>query len=172
MRKKVVKEKQIIFDTELVQHYTDQINDGVIVKRFQNPWYKGEIGLKRSGTTFKMSAAEQAEYVKCAVDIHYFVEKYCQVKTDDGTVGQISLRDYQKEVLDDFMDKRFNILCASRQVGKCLNFNTLVDIQEGNVFKKVRMGKLYYDELSKYRKLSFLEKIKIKLYNILYYLEN
>jgi hypothetical protein len=27
-----------------------------------------------------MSADEQTEYVRCALDIHYFVEKYCHTK--------------------------------------------------------------------------------------------
>ena len=172
MKKKVVKEKKIVFDTELVEYYTNQIHDGIVLKRFQNPWLKGEIGLRRAGVVFQMSKEEQEEYIKCALDIHYFTEKYCKVKTEDGTINNIKLRDYQQNVLDDFVGKRFNILCASRQVGKCLSFNTLVDIKSGNVFRKVRIGKLYYDELSKYRKLNFLEKIKIKLYNILYFLEN
>ena len=158
MKKKEVKEKKIVFDTELVEHYTNQIHDGIILKRFQNPWLKGEIGLRRAGVVFQMSKEEQEEYIKCAIDIHYFTEKYCKVKTEDGTINNIKLRKYQKEVLDDFVGKRFNILCASRQVGKCLNFNTLVTIKEGNVFKEVRIGKLYYDELSKYRKLTFIEK--------------
>ena len=120
MKKKEVQGKKIVFDTELVDYYTDQINDGVIVKRFQNPWLKGEIGLRRSGLVFQMSKEEQAEYIKCALDIHYFTEKYCKVKTEDGTVNNIKLRKYQKEVLDDFVGKRFNILCASRQVGKTI----------------------------------------------------
>jgi|TARA_R110002153_G_scaffold6210_5_gene28366 hypothetical protein len=120
MKKKEVKEKKIVFDTELVDHYTEQIHDGVILKRFQNPWLKGEIGLRRSGLVFQMSKEEQEEYVKCALDIHYFTEKYCKVKTEDGTVNNIKLRKYQKEVLNDFVAKRFNILCASRQVGKTI----------------------------------------------------
>tara|TARA_Y100000389_G_scaffold120731_1_gene118102 strand:+ start:2092 stop:4257 length:2166 start_codon:yes stop_codon:yes gene_type:complete len=120
MKKKDVQGKKIVFDTELVDYYTDQINDGVIVKRFQNPWLKGEIGLRRSGLVFQMSKEEQEEYIKCALDIHYFTEKYCKVKTEDGTVNNIKLRKYQKEVLDDFVGKRFNILCASRQVGKTI----------------------------------------------------
>jgi hypothetical protein len=172
MKKKEVKEKKIVFDSELVEHYTDQIHDGVILKRFQNPWLKGEIGLRRSGVVFQMAKEEQEEYIKCAIDIHYFTEKYCKVKTEDGTINNIRLRKYQKDVLDDFVGKRFNILCASRQVGKCLTFNTLVSINTGNDFKNIRIGKLYYDTISSFRKLTLIEKIKIKLYNILYFIEN
>ena len=113
------KEKQMVFTTKLVDDATDKINDGVVVKRYQNPWLKGEVGIRRSGVTFKMSPAEQQEYIRCALDIHYFTEQYCKTKREDGSVGSITLRDYQKDILDNFVNSRFNILMASRQVGKC-----------------------------------------------------
>jgi hypothetical protein len=115
------KEKQMIFTTKLVDESTDKINDGVVVKRYQNPWLKSEVGLRRSGVTFRMTPDEQQEYVRCAIDIHYFVEKYCKVKREDGSIGNIFLRDYQKEILDNFVNSRFNILMASRQVGKTVS---------------------------------------------------
>lgn len=118
---KEVEEKQMIFTTKLVDESTDKINDGIVVKRYQNPWLKSEVGLRRSGVTFKMSQDEQQEYIRCALDVHYFVEKYCKVKREDGSVGNIFLRDYQKEILDNFVNSRFNILMASRQVGKTIS---------------------------------------------------
>ena len=114
-------ERQMVFTTKLVDEATDKINDGIVIKRYQNPWLKSEIGLRRAGVTFKMSADEQQEYVKCALDVHYFVEKYCKVKREDGSIGNILLRDYQKEILDNFVNSRFNILMASRQVGKTIS---------------------------------------------------
>jgi hypothetical protein len=114
-------ERQMVFTTRLVDDATDKINDGIVIKRYQNPWLKSEVGLRRSGVTFKMSADEQQEYIKCALDVHYFVEKYCKVKREDGSIGNILLRDYQKEILDNFVNSRFNILMASRQVGKTIS---------------------------------------------------
>jgi len=114
-------EKQMVFTTRLVDEATDKINDGIVIKRYQNPWLKSEVGLRRAGVTFKMSSDEQQEYVRCALDVHYFVEKYCKVKREDGSVGNIFLRDYQKEILDNFVNSRFNILMASRQVGKTIS---------------------------------------------------
>lgn len=115
------KVRQMIFTTELVDKATDDINDGVVVKRYQNPWLKSEVGLRRAGVTFRMTEEEQNEYVKCALDIDHFVEKYCKVKTEDGSVGHIKLRDYQKEMLSSFVNNRFTILMASRQVGKTIS---------------------------------------------------
>lgn len=114
-------ERQMVFTTKLVDEATDKINDGIVIKRYQNPWLKSEVGLRRAGVSFRMSADEQQEYVRCALDVHYFVEKYCKVKREDGSVGSIKLRDYQKEILDNFVNNRFNILMASRQVGKTIS---------------------------------------------------
>ncbi len=114
-------EKQMIFTTKLVDEATDKINDGIVIKRYQNPWLKSEVGLRRAGVTFRMTTEEQQEYIKCALDIHHFVEKYCKVKREDGSVGNIFLRDYQEEILDNFVNSRFNILMASRQVGKTIS---------------------------------------------------
>ena len=114
-------ERQMVFTTKLVDEATDKINDGVVVKRYQNPWLKSEVGLRRAGVSFRMTADEQQEYVRCALDVHYFVEKYCKVKREDGSVGSIKLRDYQKEILDSFVNNRFSILMASRQVGKTIS---------------------------------------------------
>jgi hypothetical protein len=114
-------ERQMVFTTKLVDEATDKINDGIVVKRYQNPWLKSEVGLRRAGVSFRMTADEQQEYVRCALDVHYFVEKYCKVKREDGSVGSIKLRDYQKEILDSFVNNRFSILMASRQVGKTIS---------------------------------------------------
>ena len=118
---KELQEKQMIFTTKLVDEATNKINDGIVLKRFQNPWLKSEVGLRRAGVTFRMTPEEQAEYIKCALDIHYFTENYCKLKREDGTIGSIFLRDYQKEILENFVTSRFNILMASRQVGKTVS---------------------------------------------------
>lgn len=70
-----VVEKQMIFTNKLVDEASEKINDGIVIKRFQNPWLKSEVGLRRAGVSFKMSPEEQQEYIKCALDIDYFVEK-------------------------------------------------------------------------------------------------
>lgn len=119
--KKKEEVRQMVFTTKIVDESTEKINDGVQLKKFQNPWLKSEVGLKRSGVVFRLSPEEQQEYIRCAVDIHYFTEKYCKTKREDGSVGSILLRDYQSEILDNFMNNRFNILMASRQVGKTVS---------------------------------------------------
>lgn len=159
------KERKFIFTTKLVEDVTNNINDGVIVKRFQNPWFQNEIGVRRSGLTFMMTPDEIQEYIKCKLDIQYFAEKYCRIKTEDGSVQNIKLRDYQKEILNLYTNNRFSILCGSRQIGKCCEFNTEVETEDGD---SVRIGVLYYDTVKSFRNLTLIERIKIFLYDLVW----
>jgi hypothetical protein len=120
-QKQQEEERKFIFTTKLVDDITSKINDGVVLKRFQNPYFSSEIGLRKSGITFKMTDDEIQEYIKCKLDIHYFAEKYCRIKTEDGSIQNIKLRDYQKEILDLYTNNRFSILMGSRQIGKTIN---------------------------------------------------
>lgn len=118
--KNTTDERKFVFTTKIVEEITEKINDGVVVKRYQNPWFKNEVGVRRAGISFRMTEEEIQEYIRCKTDIHYFAEKYCKVKTEDGSVQNIKLRDYQKKILD-LYSGRFSILCGSRQIGKTIN---------------------------------------------------
>jgi hypothetical protein len=170
MAKKVEAEKKFIFTSKNIDEITEKINDGVVVKRYQNPWFKNEIGVRRAGITFMMTEDEIQEYIKCKLDIHYFAEKYCKVKTEDGTVTNMTLRDYQKDILDLYTKNRFSILMASRQVGKCFSYNTEISIVLEDLEFEYRVGKIYYLLLSKERKLKFVERFKMFLYDIIYWI--
>ena len=111
VKKNVTEERKFVFTTKLVEEITDKINDGVVVKRYQNPWFKSEIGVKRAGITFAMTPDEIQEYIRCKLDIQYFAEKYCRIKTEVGSIQNIKLRDYQKKILDLYTNSRFSILC-------------------------------------------------------------
>ena len=120
-KKEEQQERKFIFTSKLVEEINTKINDGVVLKRFQNPYFSSEVGLRKSGITFKMSDDEIQEYIKCKLDIHYFAEKYCRIKTEDGSIQNIRLRDYQKDILDLYTNNRFSILMGSRQIGKTIN---------------------------------------------------
>lgn len=169
-----IKEKQMVFTSKLVEESTNKINDGIVIKRFQNPWLKGEVGLRRSGVSFNMSPEEIEEYIKCATDVHYFTEKYCKVKTEDGSIGSITLRDYQKEILDNFVTSRFNILMASRQVGKTISsaifmLHTILFNNDKNVMIVANKGDTAVEIVDKiksiYTLLPFFLKPGIKTWN-------
>jgi len=167
-------ERQMIFTTKLVDEATDKINDGIVVKRYQNPWLKSEVGIRRAGASFKMTTDEQQEYVRCALDVHYFTEKYCKVKTEDGSIDNILLRDYQKEMLDNFVNNRFSILMASRQVGKTISssifmLHTILFNNDKNIMIVANKGDTAVEIVDKiksiYSLLPFFLKPGIKTWN-------
>jgi hypothetical protein len=112
--------RQIIWTTKMVEEAIEKINNGFVLSRLENPFFEKVVGLRTSGLTFKMSPDEQEEYIKCALDIHYFAATYCYIKGEEGQPIIIPLRDYQNEILDNFFNNRFNILMASRQIGKTI----------------------------------------------------
>lgn len=112
--------RQIIWTSKMVDESAEKINSGFVLGRTENPFYEGTIGLRKSGITFKMTKFEFDEYVKCKTDIHHFAENYCYIKGEKGEPIKLPLRDYQKEILDNFFNNRFNILMASRQTGKTI----------------------------------------------------
>jgi hypothetical protein len=112
--------RQIIWTTKMVEEATEKINNGFVLSRLENPFFEKIVGLRTSGLVFKMSPEEQEEYIKCALDIHYFASTYCYIKGEEGQPIIIPLRDYQNEILDNFFNNRFNILMASRQIGKTI----------------------------------------------------
>ena len=112
--------RQVIWTTKMVEEATEKINNGFVLSRLDNPFFEKIVGLRTSGLTFKMSPDEQEEYIKCALDIHHFASTYCYIKGEEGQPIIIPLRDYQNEILDNFFSNRFNILMASRQIGKTI----------------------------------------------------
>lgn len=113
--------KQIIWTTKMVNEASEKINNGFVLGRTENPFFDNTIGLRKGKLTFKLTKFEYDEYIKCKVDIHYFAEQYCWVKGERGEPVRLKLRDYQKDILDNFFNNRFNILMASRQTGKTIS---------------------------------------------------
>jgi len=120
-KKKEEELRKFVFTTKNIEDITGQMNDGVVMKRYMNPWFKGEIGVRRNGITFAMTPDEIQEYIRCKLDIQYFAETYCRIKREDGSIGKIKLRPYQKDILDLYTKNRFSILMSSRQSGKTIN---------------------------------------------------
>jgi hypothetical protein len=155
--------RKFVFNSELVEELTQKLNDGIVLKRYQNPWFKNEIGNRRAGITFAMTPEEIAEYIKCKTDIKYFAQKYCKIKVEDGSIKNLTLRDYQIDILELYQNRK-SILCGSRQIGKCLSGLSQVFLENG--IKKM-IYQIYYEELKKIRPLTILEKIKLSLYNLI-----
>jgi hypothetical protein len=138
--------RQIVWTSKMVEEAAEKINNGFLLSRAENPFHEGTIGLRKNKVTFKMTPQELQEYIKCKTDVHYFAENYCWIKGEKGEPVKLVLRDYQKDILDKFYNHRFNILMASRQIGKCIEYNSslLIYDKKLEVYKKVKIFNLLY----------------------------
>lgn len=135
---------------------TKSINDLIIAldkgyrPSIAMPFYEGKQHLKKGNIVFEYTDDEILELAKCANDIVYFADKYAVVMTDEG-VRKVELREYQRKMLLNLQHERFNIVLASRQMGKtvtasifnawfiCFNVdkNTLLLANKGESTKEI-----------------------------------
>lgn len=151
-----MEDKSFVFSTAVVDEIIKKQQNGFILKRYENPWFNNEHGVRREGISFRMTNEEMLEYAKCKMDIQYFANRYCKIKREDGSVGPMTLRDYQRDILDLYVNNRFSILCASRQIGKCflpstvitISYNDYVqDMKFYNFIFKTKRRKTFFDYL-------------------------
>lgn len=168
VKKKKDETESVIMTTRKVNEIIKKQDLGLKLGQNEKIWAPGSPGVRRAHLSFAMTDGEIKEYVKCKKSVHYFAEKYCMIKREDGTIGNMTLRDYQKDIISLFDENRFSILLASRQIGKCISFKSkvLVKFKNGEISEKT-LGFLYYSELSKIKKLNFLERIKFKIYSLI-----
>jgi hypothetical protein len=140
---------------------------GLALKNIEKIWYKNIKGVRKGSVTFDATDDEITEYMKCSLSVQYFAQKYCQIKREDGSIGPIKLRDYQKEIIDLYTKNRYSILMASRQTGKCSSFNVIVTVKISDEdIRTISLGELYYAMLKLERPLTFLENMKYILYKL------
>lgn len=98
--------------------YTTAIVDG-IMNGYKNPselFYRNVYGFRKPHIIFHHTYEELNEYAKCKNDPIYFFEAYCKIFSPNGQVN-IKLRQYQKDLLNDYFNHRFNVTASSRQTG-------------------------------------------------------
>ena len=124
--KKELDEKFInVMSSDRVKEIIEKTNRGEKLHKSEKIWYDGKEGIRREGIKFATTKKELEEYVKCSMDIQYFINTYCQIKREDGTFGPMRLRDYQQDMLDLYMNK-YSILMCSRQLGKTVSAALLI----------------------------------------------
>jgi len=162
------KQENRVLNTKLVNDIQKRENLGEKLKNHEKLWFNNMKGVRKSNITFALTDNELNEYMKSKLSVQYFAETYCQIKREDGTIGPMKLREYQKDIIDLYTKNRFSILMASRQTGKCNSFSTSVlvlDEETKNIYE-IPFYELYYDIVRQERKLNLLEKIKISLYRL------
>jgi len=108
-----------IWTSAKIDKLLDDFENGLVdIKQIKNsPFKDNDPAWKKANLVFEYTPEEMEEIRKCKEDPIYFANKYCQVMTENG-IDVITLRDYQEEIINSFKANRFNILMASRQIGK------------------------------------------------------
>jgi len=119
MKETKEKESSSVWSTERVNELLKRAEDmGIDYKEVDNPFHENEPELRRGNIIFEYTEKELDEINKCANDVVYFANNYCKVMTDDG-IQQITLRDYQIQILEQYQHHRKNVFVSPRQSGKC-----------------------------------------------------
>ena len=83
-----------------------------------NDVYLGNPNLKKAGTPIQFTKKQIDEWIKCKNDPLYFACNYIQIISLDEGLVPFNMYDFQKEILKDFHNNRFNIAKLPRQTGK------------------------------------------------------
>ena len=113
----------IVWNTKKVTELIERIDNGVPADFA--PFYDQNTNYKAADIVFEYTQEEMTELAKCAADVVYFGEKYCFSMTDEG-IRKITLREYQKDMLKSFQENRFNVMLASRQIGKTVTSSIFI----------------------------------------------
>ena len=83
-----------------------------------NDVYLGNPNLKKAGTPIQFTQEQINEWIKCKNDPIYFAMNYIKIISLDEGLVPFNMYDFQKEILRDFHENRFNIAKLPRQTGK------------------------------------------------------
>ena len=83
-----------------------------------NDVYLGNPNLKKAGTEIQFTKKQVEEWIKCKKDPLYFALNYIKIISLDEGLVPFTMYDFQKEIMMDFHNNRFNIAKLPRQTGK------------------------------------------------------
>lgn len=167
-----------IYSTALINQLIKDRQQGYDID--YDPFYMRDLNLRAPGVTFRLTQEEDDEYQRCYDNPVYYVENYCKFMTDNG-LDTVELRDFQKNVIttvteetyipenDDFGPKNRNVIwMASRQSGKCLNINQLVNLEQPlstDQNNQIPISDIYYIGTTKPSLTNRIKKFLYKIYN-------
>lgn len=76
------------------------------------------VGIRDAGHTYQHTDEQKEEWVKCALDPIYFIEKYWKIIHPDRGLILFPLRPFQKLAVEAYTKERKIAMLCSRQIGK------------------------------------------------------
>jgi hypothetical protein len=80
--------------------------------------YLGNPNLKKANTPIEFTEEQILEYVRCKQDPVYFAENYIKIVNVDRGLIPFEMYEFQKKLIRNFHENRFNICKMPRQTGK------------------------------------------------------
>ena len=88
--------------------------------------FQGNPLVKKVGAQIQFTKEQVEEYVKCSQDPFYFIEKYMKIVTIDSGVQVIKLYDFQREMINKFVNEKFILAKCARQSGKTIGVESFI----------------------------------------------
>lgn len=134
----------IKWTTKRIKDLMIQIEQSGSIPRY-NPFFNNDSTLLAADINFGLTEEEFIDKTKVSNDVFYFATTHAKVKTDEGEVKEIKkLRNYQKNLLYHFKKHKFNVVLASRQIGKCVHPFTHVEIEMNGERSTMPIFELFY----------------------------
>ena len=80
--------------------------------------YLGNPNLKKANTPIEFTKEQVTEFIKCKKDPVYFAENYVKIVSLDEGLVPFDMYKFQKKLIRNFYNHRFNICKMPRQTGK------------------------------------------------------
>ena len=80
--------------------------------------YLGNPNLKKANTPIEFTKENIQEFMKCKDDPVYFANNYIKIVSLDEGLVPFKQYDFQKKLIENFHEHRFNICKMPRQTGK------------------------------------------------------
>ena len=80
--------------------------------------YLGNPNLKKANVSQRFTKKQIAEFLKCADNPVYFIQKYIKIVSLDEGIIPFKMYDFQESMVESFHAERFNIAKLPRQSGK------------------------------------------------------
>lgn len=124
--------------------------------------YNGIKTLKKPNTELNLSEIHLNEIDKCSQDFKYFRKYYCKIQTKNG-IQRPEPREYQAELENTLINLEDTAVSFSRQSGKCVQYDTLINIknkQTGEI-ERIKIGEFYerINEIQQQQSPSWIKRI-------------
>ncbi len=161
-----------VWNSEKVNSIIHKVEvEGMDIRGMQNsPFKENDILLKRASLPFEYTKEEWEEMQKCKTDPLHFALNHAFIRTPKGDMvvkEAGGLRDFQEQIIKNTHNNKFNILMASRQIGKTVT--TAIYIVWFLLFNKEKNVLMVADNMTTTKEI--MEKLRIVLDNLPFYMK-